>query len=172
MKVQEEQQRALGRVGRETYEMLGGAGIKALQGLAKGQKITGKQVLGAIGDELVGKGTIWLFEGIARGFTSYGLDPTATALIGTGTAAIAAGIGMGAAASGGGKGGGGGAGGGRPAATPIAASRDTGARTQGPTHVTVHYSALTRGSGEDGENVVRAIKQGMREGRVGRDWSS
>jgi hypothetical protein len=168
MRAQEEQQRALGQVGRETYETFGAAGIKALQGLAKGQKITGKQVLGAIGDELVGKGTVWLFEGIARGFSSYGLDPTATALIGTGTAAIAAGVGMGAASAGGGKGAGGG-GGGRPAATPIAASRETGARA--PSVVHVHLETLTTPTDEDAERIARVMRRGVSSGRVASDWA-
>lgn len=161
----QEKMREMGVAG---FEMVGSAGIRSLQGLAKGQKVTAKAVLSGVGDELVGKGTVWLFEGIARGFTSYGLDPTATALIGTGTSAIAAGIAMGAATRGGGGGGGGGGGrgGGRSnAVSPaVAPSKTTGA--QNPTVVNVHMPTVVSPSAQDGARVTLAVAEAKRAGLI------
>lgn len=94
--------------GVEAMKMVGESGIQALNAIAKGEKVSGRQIIAGIGDQLVSKGTYYLFEGLARAIASFGADPSAAGLIGLGTAEIAAGMAMGAAASGGASGSGGG----------------------------------------------------------------
>ncbi len=71
----------------------------AAQAAASGENF-GKVLIQSIGSVLVADGTKNLLEGIGRGISSYGLDPTAEALIAIGGTEITAGIGMGAASRG------------------------------------------------------------------------
>jgi hypothetical protein len=71
--------------GMEAFSSVATIGIQSLSKLAQGQKISGKQVIGMIGDQLVALGTKNLLEGIAMTAASLGF-PTGAPLIIAGTA--------------------------------------------------------------------------------------
>lgn len=95
-----EGQRELGRAGIDAMESFAAGGIGALQSLAKGQKVSTALILAGIGDQMVSLGTMTVFKGLGRAIESYGVDPSAYALMGLGAAEIAAGVGIGAAVRG------------------------------------------------------------------------
>lgn len=158
----------------QSVEAFGRGAIAMAQAAAKGEKISGQMILATIGDTLVGLGTQWLFEGLGYSISSFGVDPRGPLKMSLGGAAIAAGIGMGAASAGAAPsaGGGGGGGGGRSSATPIEASRDSGARNQQPVHVTVQFSSLTPASDEDARRLGTFVRKGINSGALSRDWAT
>lgn len=142
-------------------QAVGAASINALQMIAKGQKVTGRQIVASIGDTLVAEGQRWLFTGLARSLMG---DPSGTALIGIGTAEIAAGIGMGAVGGSGapsGAGAGMGAGPAEPLSSPLRA--DNGRST----HVVVNVSTLKADA-----DLGRHVKQAVREADAVYGWGA
>jgi len=109
-------------------------------------------ILKSLGREAIAKGTLNVFEGTARALTSYGLDATAGALIGTGTAEIAFGTGLiagGAAVSGG--------------------APKTGAGGRGGSSGPVRpEGAANSGGKQGGGTVVVNINQPIPEDQIGR----
>lgn len=101
---------SLRQVGAQAMEGVGTAGIQALNSLAKGQKITAKEIVAGIGDQMVADGTHWLFQGLAM--SANPLTPGLGApLMEIGAAEIAAGLTLGAATRSGAPGGASGGGG-------------------------------------------------------------
>lgn len=96
----------LQRTGTKVFQDLGGQAIKTFSnGIASGMAAIGKALvkgqnifqafagamLSALGQAAIQMGATYILLGIARGFSSYGFDPTAEALIGVGSALSVAG---------------------------------------------------------------------------------
>lgn len=165
MRLLEEEQdrvRELQGAGIEAFSAVGASGVRALAAIAKGQKVSGRQILSGIGDEMVGLGTKWLFEGLARTFLG---DPSGAALMGVGSAEIAAGIALGAATAKGGKSGGGSGGSGR-AMSPTASPDSGGGAAADNRPIHIHFNSTFAPSAQDGERVVQAINEARRQGRL------
>lgn len=142
-------------------EMVASAGIHALSELAKGHKISAREIMSGIGDEMVASGTRWLFEGLAQEI----INPAGgTALIGIGAAEIAAGIGFGAASADRSGAGGGGSG----ARTRVSEPTYYGgsAASNNPGSVIVNMPTVVSPSAADGQRVVQAVMQARRQGLV------
>lgn len=138
-------------------QAVGGAGISAFQAMAKGQKVSTRQIIGAIGDQMVAEGSRWLFTGAAKLLMG---DPSGGGLIGVGTAEIAAGIAMGAAgASGGGGARSAASSGGSARPGEPTSSRRAGDSQQGGT-VTVYVDAMVADA-----DAGRRIEQALHEKR-------
>lgn len=151
----------LRETGMDAFRSIGTVGVSALQSIAKGQKVTMKQVIGSIGDELVAKGVVWGFEGAAKLASSYGTDPAGWELVGLGAAATAAGIAMGAVGASGSNSSGSGARE-RPAEPTMSDRRVAGA---GHTTINVNQQNLV-GDARSGVEAVRAIREAERQGLV------
>lgn len=148
--------------GIDAFNAVGVVGIGALQGLAKGHEVSFAKAIESVGDMLVASGTRYLLEGGARALFSYGLDPTATGLLTQGSVMVGAGIAMGAAGARAAGGGGGGGGGGPPrSATPIAPSRETGARGDRPLNLTIN---TLKADADLGVHLKRAWAEADRQG--------
>ncbi len=148
----------------EAFGMMGAASSKVLQSIAKGEKIKGKQILAGIGDEMIAKGTGYMFEGLFRLISSYGIDQSGTAMIGVGAGAVAFGMGLGAATRGG-AGAGKGGGSSRTASPTIAPSKSTGSQYAQP--LTVNVYALEP-SAAVGERIYRSTRMAQDQGRIPR----
>lgn len=148
-------------------QILGNTMISTLQSVAKGQKVTGKAIVGSIGDQLVASGTKTLWEGIALSVNPFALGSGA-GMIGVGTSMIAAGIGMGAiGASGGGKGGSGGsrrADNNAPqAVSPNATTRGINNGSNGQP-IVINMPTVVSPGAEDGRRVRLALQEADRRG--------
>jgi hypothetical protein len=176
-KLDEEAQRRnekMRAVGMEAFSAVGSSGISALSKLAQGQKISGKQIIAMIGDQMVALGTKNLFEGLAM--SANPLTPgLGGPLIAAALAEIAAGVGLGAASraasAGGGASGGGREGfynpGGkdiwRSSAIAPSARLDDSGRGGNTTNV-VYLSSVITPSAQDAINIKRALDHGRRVG--------
>lgn len=120
-------------------------------------------ILKSLGREAIAKGTLNVFEGTARALTSYGLDATAGALIGTGTAEIAFGTGLiagGAAVSGGApKSGAGGRGGSSGPVRPEGAANSGGKQGGGTVVVNINQPIPEDQIGRTQARYDRAFKR-------------
>jgi len=143
-------------------------GMRSINELVKGHKVSAKQIVQSVGDALVSRGTEAVWQGHiinANPFT----PGMGTPLMIQGGLAIGAGLAMGAASravSGGGGGGGGGSTG-TPQlapATPVQLSGGVG--NQGPVTINVQMSSVVAPNGEDGERVTRALEEAKRQGRI------
>jgi len=150
------------KAGVSVFETFGAAGLKSLQALAKGQKVSGKAVIGAIGDQLFAEGTMYLLKGIAE---TISLNPQGPAHMAIGGVMVATGLGMGAVGSGGGAGAGAARGRG---ATPIAPSRDSGSDFTRPRNVGserhYHFHSTVPSTTEQSRELMRTIERGERDG--------
>ena len=148
-------------------QILGNTMISTLQAVAKGQKVTGKAIVGTIGDQLVASGTKTLWEGIALSANPFALGSGA-GMIGVGTSMIAAGIGMGAIGASGGKGGGGG--GSRRADNNAPQAVSPNATTRGINNgsngqpIVINMPTVVSPGAEDGRRVRLALQEADRRG--------
>lgn len=172
----------------EAWESAAAVGIQSLAAVAKGQKVTTKQILASLGDEMVASGTHWLFEGIIR--SAAGL-PGGPVMVGAATAEIAAGLALDAASAGapGVSGFSGNASATRDSSpggavywdpttsrfvrgSPYAPVPGPAAPAGGATiYQTNNYHSTFAPRREDAEAMVRATGEGLRSGVMGPNWA-
>lgn len=149
----------------DALQSMASVGISALQKLAKGEKVSTKEILAALGDQLVARGTGHVLEGIAM--SVMGL-PSGPPLIAAGSAEVAFGIGLGAAGSGGAKSGGAAAGyqgsGGRGPASPNVSTRDRSYGDTRPIVVNYNMPTVTSPTEDDARRLQRVQDEGRRFG--------
>lgn len=149
----------------ESWGMVGSAAGAAFAAIARGEKVTLKEILKSLGSQAIASGTMKLFEG--AGMLAFG-NPQGAALLKIGTAQIGFGLALAGAGAGGSgaAGAGGGSSGSRTAPTFVEPSRETGARHTQPVIVNNYMPTVTAPSHDDGKRIRKGVEQARRKGRL------